>query len=101
MISGASSYEPSAHGPTPSPPNASQSLAPTGWTPRASAVSASPQPSATTRVGASSTVTSPNAVGTVTGKAPDELLEPAPLSAELSSSVPELQLMTTSAAASI
>src|SRR3954447_19583126 len=100
MISGASSYRPSAQGPTPSPPKPSQSLAPTGWTPRASAVSASPQPSATTRVGASSTVTSPNAGGTGTGRAPDELLEPAPPPAELSSSEPELQLVTARAAAS-
>src|SRR5215212_7811415 len=73
MISGASSYRPSAQGPTPSPPKPSQSLAPTGWTPSASAVSASDQPSATTRTGSSSTVTSPNAVPTVTGKTPDDV----------------------------
>src|SRR5919112_2369809 len=72
MISGASSYSPSAHGPTPSPPKASQSLAPTGWTPSASAVSASDQPRATTRWGSSGISTSPKAVSTVTGKAPPE-----------------------------
>src|SRR3954451_13636179 len=101
MISGASSYEPSAHGPTPSPPNPSQSLAPTGCTSRASAVSASPQPSATAGVGSSSTVTSPKAVGTVTGKAPDELLE-APLPAPALSPEPasEPQLVIVRAAAS-
>src|SRR4051794_32778390 len=100
MISGASSYAPAAHGPTPSPPKASQSLAPTGCTPSARAVSASPQPRATTRVGCSSTVTSPNAVLTVTGKAASDEPPAAELpSAELSGSEPELQLVTASAAA--
>ena len=54
-------------GPTPVPPKASQSDAPTGWTPRVSAVSASDQPSATIRCGASSTVTGPNIVSIVAG----------------------------------
>src|SRR5919199_5923067 len=100
MISGAWSYAPSAQGPTPAPPNASQSLAPTGCTPRASAVSASPQPRATTRVGSSSTVTSPKAVPTVTGKAPGELLVAAPPSASPDPVPdPELQLVTASAPA--
>src|SRR3954454_6939213 len=100
MISGASSYRPSAQGPPPSPPKSSQSLAPTGWTPRASAVSASPQPRATTRVGSLSTVTSPKAVLTVAGKAPEELLEPSPLVALPPSAEPELQLVTARATAS-
>ncbi len=62
-------YRPLAHGPTPSPPKPSQSDAPTGWTPSASAVSASPQPSATTRVGLALIVTPPNLVATVAGNA--------------------------------
>src|SRR6188768_3344210 len=72
MIVGAFVYSPFAHGPTPSPPKASQSDAPTGCTPRASAVSASPQPSATMRFGSDFTVTSPNFVATFTGNAPDD-----------------------------
>src|SRR5919199_124599 len=100
MSCGAWSYRPCAHGPTPSPPKPSQSLAPTGCTPSASAVSASDQPSATTRVGSSSTVTSPKAVPTVTGKAPGELLVAAPPSASPDPVPdPELQLVTASAPA--
>src|SRR3954469_14804645 len=100
MISGASSYRPSAQGPTPSPPKPSQSLAPTGWTPSARAGSASDQPSATTRVGSSSTVTSPKAVLTVTGKAPDALPSDAASPPEVAlppESSPEPQLVTTRA----
>lgn len=72
MIFGALSYAPFSHGPTPSPPNASQSLAPTGCTPSSSAVSASPQPRATTRFGAESIVVVPSPVVMETGKAPSD-----------------------------
>src|SRR5215204_1283165 len=90
IISGSSSYPSSTHSPSPLPPTASQSLAPTGWTPSARAVSASDQPSATTRVGSSSIWTSPNAVLMVTGKAPDEAVA-VPSASEPESS-PEPQL---------
>src|SRR5918998_2785595 len=101
MISGASTYRPSAHGPTPFPPKASQSLAPTGCTPSASAVSASDQPRATTRWGSSATSTWPNAVWTVTGKAPPEPEELLGAAASPEDPVsPEPQLVTTTVVAS-
>ena len=71
IFSGLLSYIPLAQGPTPSPPKASQSLSPTGCTPSARAVSASPQPSATTRLDCELTVTVPNLVATFAGKAPE------------------------------
>ena len=72
MIVGFSVYASLSQGPTPSPPKASQSLAPTGCTPSSSAVSASPQPRATTRFGCEGISVVPSAVVMDTGKAPDE-----------------------------
>src|SRR3954468_16512731 len=100
MISGASSYSPAAHGPAPPPPKPSQSLAPTGWTPSASAVSASDQPRATTRWGSSGISTSPKAVPTVTGKAPpdpDALLDAAVSPEDPSSPEPQPATRTVAA----
>src|SRR4051794_9168613 len=71
--------------------------------PSARAVSASDQPRATTRVGSSSTVTSPKAGLTVTGKArdaPPPDPAPPPVAAFPPESSPEPQLVTTRAAAS-
>src|SRR5699024_2097355 len=55
-----------------------QSEAPTGWTPRAKAVSASPHPRATTLCGSAGTSTDPNFVSTLGPDVSDDSESPPP-----------------------